>query len=654
METLFIILFCAIKNLYEEKCPDFDLGVKVRVESTMDHLNWRNLTRWSVGIILAIIPLLIFSSTQLSSLTKSVNAAPLLQGTAPELSFVSTTVSVNENVTSGRATIFVQMDITSPTVVTVDYLTVAGTATPGSDYVSASGTLTFTVSSTAPQTKSFTVDIINDTLFEPNETVNLVLRNPTGGAVLGPTDTAVLTILNDDPAPTATPTATSGAPPIFVDAYEPNNSLATAYSTAADAPHLCNATLWPTGDEDYFSFWARVGSTYQILTSNLDPGLDTVMNVYNSQGALVATNDDYQFGSRASRVIVTATANGFYYARIINQDPTDPANKKYCFGVDEIMPPTPTPTATFGPIAGDQCEFNSTFQTACLIGAGLPLTGLNFVPSLGSSQDTDVFKLWMKPGIEYTCETYNLSAVNDTNIILFDGNTNAFNPPIGNDDKAPGDLGSKVVYYSTYTGWLYVMVGPRIPPLLNEADQYTYDLLCEASAATSTPTPTATFPPAPPGTGSSFRTPTPSPTTIIFPTFPPTPTPIDFSQFSTLVPPTPPSVVIQPLATATPFGGGRQPTSVNLTLYYDSNNNFTPELTEGIVDVAVSLYDNSTGQLIQFGHTNEAGELNFGSISVSGAVRIEVPFLNYSQIVIGTSSRILLRVAPQPLPGNIP
>lgn len=93
---------------------------------------------------------------------------------------------------------------------------------------------------------------------------------------------------------------------------------------------------------------------------------------------------------------------------------------------------------------------------------------------------------------------------------------------------------------------------------------------------------------------------------------------------------------------------------VNVTLYYDSNNSFTPELTEGIVDAAVALYDNSTGQLLAFGYTNEAGMIRFDSIVASGALRVVVPFLNYSQVVVGDESNILIRVAPQPLPAGIP
>ena len=117
---------------------------------------------------------------------------------------------------------------------------------------------------------------------------------------------------------------------------------------------------------------------------------------------------------------------------------------------------------------------------------------------------------------------------------------------------------------------------------------------------------------------------------------------------------TPPAVRFQPLATATPVGGGQRSSELRITLYYDSNDNFQAEAREGIADVAVALYDNATGQLLQFGHTNESGLLNFGSIETIGALRVEVPFLSYSQIVVGTSSHILVRVAAQPLPVIVP
>ena len=89
-------------------------------------------------------------------------------------------------------------------------------------------------------------------------------------------------------------------------------------------------------------------------------------------------------------------------------------------------------------------------------------------------------------------------------------------------------------------------------------------------------------------------------------------------------------------------------------MYYDSNFNFMPELTEGISDVAVELFDNTTGDLLAFGYTNEAGVIRFDGVSSTGAVRVEVAYVNFSQVVSGASANILLRVEPRPLPSEIP
>ncbi len=75
--------------------------------------------------------------------------------------------------------------------VTVRYATSSGTATAGADYVSQSGTLTFPAGAT---TATFTVPIVDNSTTESNETVRLILSNPTGGASLGSPATALLTI----------------------------------------------------------------------------------------------------------------------------------------------------------------------------------------------------------------------------------------------------------------------------------------------------------------------------------------------------------------------------------------------------------------------------------------------------------------------------
>ncbi|TMB69805.1 MAG: hypothetical protein E6J54_14905 [Deltaproteobacteria bacterium] len=107
------------------------------------------------------------------------------------LQFSSATYSVNEGVLSGKAVIKVTRSGGNASGVSVDYTITDGTAVSGTDYNATDGTLIFAAGQTS---KTFTIDIINDLVDEPNKTVNLALLNPQGGAILGLRDTAVLTI----------------------------------------------------------------------------------------------------------------------------------------------------------------------------------------------------------------------------------------------------------------------------------------------------------------------------------------------------------------------------------------------------------------------------------------------------------------------------
>lgn len=96
-----------------------------------------------------------------------------------------------------KATITVTRTGGLATGVTVQYQTTSGSATAPGDYTTTTGTLSFGAAASA----TFTVPVVNDTLDENDETVNLQLLSPTGyGAVLGAQSTAVLTITDNDTA----------------------------------------------------------------------------------------------------------------------------------------------------------------------------------------------------------------------------------------------------------------------------------------------------------------------------------------------------------------------------------------------------------------------------------------------------------------------
>jgi hypothetical protein len=77
--------------------------------------------------------------------------------------------------------------------VSVNYATASGSASAPNDYANAGGTLTFAPGQTQ---KNVTVDVVGDTLVEPNEAFDLVLSGPVNAALAGASATAI--ILNDD------------------------------------------------------------------------------------------------------------------------------------------------------------------------------------------------------------------------------------------------------------------------------------------------------------------------------------------------------------------------------------------------------------------------------------------------------------------------
>ena len=143
------------------------------------------------------------NSTQVLAVTNAWNDVGVVAVVDPDpdepnesqLKFSSPTCSVSEGI--GSAIVAVSREDGSTGTVSVNYATSDGTATAGEDYVATSGTLTFTPGEIS---KTLSLPIMNDTLVENSETVNLILSNPTEGASLGSPNQVILTIIDNDVA----------------------------------------------------------------------------------------------------------------------------------------------------------------------------------------------------------------------------------------------------------------------------------------------------------------------------------------------------------------------------------------------------------------------------------------------------------------------
>lgn len=105
----------------------------------------------------------------------------------------SSVINVAEN--AGSATLTVVRTGGSDGTVTIDYRTVALTATPGSDYTTRQGTVTLFPGETS---RAVTVPLLDDAAVEGDEQFSFTIDNVQGGATLGAPRTATVTIEDND------------------------------------------------------------------------------------------------------------------------------------------------------------------------------------------------------------------------------------------------------------------------------------------------------------------------------------------------------------------------------------------------------------------------------------------------------------------------
>lgn len=194
----------------------------------------------------------------------------------------------------------------SSSSVSVQYATVAGTATVGLDYVSSTGTVTFAPGEVS---KSITLTIVSDTLAESTESFTLSLSNPVGGTVSG-TGNYSITITDDDKRTVSfdSPSVTegnSGSKLMTFTASIPtstgsNISFSWATSAAGTATAGVDftaasgtATIEAGQTTTSFSISIEGGSTYE-LDETVGISISSMVNSTNTSATATGTitNDD--------------------------------------------------------------------------------------------------------------------------------------------------------------------------------------------------------------------------------------------------------------------------------------------------------------------------------------------------------------------------
>ncbi len=205
----------------------------------------------------------------------------------------------------GLTGVVVPVTLSGPSagIVTVAWSTEDGTASAASDYVAASGTLTFAPGSVA---QNLTLGVHGDTVWEADETFRVVLSNPTGSAIVDGNGT--VTILNDDTRPppalsvTGTQQAEGAGPGTTIMRFVVSLSYAAASAVTVD---------YATADGT-----ATAGSDYTASTGTLTipaGALFATIEVPVVRDAVVEADETFTVtlsSPTGGAAIATATATG--------------------------------------------------------------------------------------------------------------------------------------------------------------------------------------------------------------------------------------------------------------------------------------------------------------------------------------------------------
>jgi len=213
----------------------------------------------------------------------SIADATVVEGAAPGTTTVNLTVSLSQ---------------AAATATTVAWATASGTATAGVDYVAASGTVTFAPGSTTAQ---ISVTVLGDGLWESNESFLVNLSSAVGLTIARATGT--ITIVDDDPAPVVSVTATDAA-----GAEQASDPIRFTVTRSANLNGAIVVNLAWSGTATYGTDYT-VSATGGTLSAN---GLQLTLASGVATATVTVTPVDDTAAEAAETIALTLDAGGGY------------------------------------------------------------------------------------------------------------------------------------------------------------------------------------------------------------------------------------------------------------------------------------------------------------------------------------------------------
>lgn len=217
----------------------------------------------------------------------------------PIISFSQNSPSITEgNCTNVVLNVQIELDNTSAQTISVDYNTANGTAVSGSDYTSASGTITFNPGETQ---KNIQLTILPaDVSDAANETFTLNLSNPTNATIA--TVSNSITIIKSEPL---VQTLVSQTDPLCFGAV---NGLITVTASGGTPPY--QFTLNGGTPQSVGNFTNLVSGNYQVAITDAEDCVESVDYLLTDPADITVNATALTILCNADKSTITITASG--------------------------------------------------------------------------------------------------------------------------------------------------------------------------------------------------------------------------------------------------------------------------------------------------------------------------------------------------------